>query len=118
MNIQYQPPQIIPCVNSSSFHSIEDNTNNTNNNNNSNFISNKTTTTSSSLQYREPLLKYDTTHHDSSFQSKSEILKNLLQSQMTNGVRKDNLVKQLEILKELKTITKERINAFSTTTAA
>jgi hypothetical protein len=35
---------------------------------------------------------------------------------MTNGVRKDNLVKQLEILKELKTITKERINAFSTTT--
>ena len=116
MNIQYQPPQIIPCVNSSSFHSIEDNTNNTNNNNNSNFISNKTTTTSSSLQYREPLLKYDTTHHDSSFQSKSEILKNLLQSQMTNGVRKDNLVKQLEILKELKTITKERINAFSTTT--
>jgi hypothetical protein len=113
LNVQYQqPPQLIPCVNSSSFTSIEDNTNN-----NSNFISNKTTTTSSSLQqYREPLLKYDNTHHNSSFQSKSEILKNLLQSQMTNGVRKDNLVKQLEILKELKTITKERINAFSTTT--
>ena len=110
MNIQYQPTQIIPCVNASPFTPVEDNNSN---NNNSTFMLNKTNTTSSSFQYREPLLKYDTTRHDSSFQSKSEILKNLLQSQMTNGVRKDNLVKQLEILKELKTITKERINAFS-----
>ena len=111
MSIQYPPTQIIPCVNSSSFQNIEDTNTNSNN-----FISNKTDTSSSSLQYREPLLntKYDSTKQDSSFQSKSEILKNLLQSQMTNGVRKENLVKQLEILQELKTITKERINAFST----
>ena len=107
-NISYKPSQIIPHVNSSSYSGIG----NVDESDNNYVISNRNINTSV-LHFREFTKKVNNYIEQDSFQSKSEILKSLLQSQMTNGVKKENLEKQLEILKELKTITKERINAFS-----
>lgn len=107
-NILYKPSQIIPHVNSTSYSGIG----NVDESDNNYVISNRNINTSV-LHFREFTKKVNNYIEQDSFQSKSEILKSLLQSQMTNGVKKENLEKQLEILKELKTITKERINAFS-----
>ena len=106
--ISYKPSQIIPNVNSTTYSGIG----NVDESDNNYVISNRNINTSV-LHFREFTKKVNNYIEQDSFQSKSEILKSLLQSQMTNGVKKENLEKQLEILKELKTITKERINAFS-----
>ena len=106
-NISYKPSQIISHVNSASYSGIG------NVDDNDNYVISNKTLNTSVLHFREFTKKINNYIEQDTFQSKSEILKSLLQSQMTNGVKKENLEKQLEILKELKTITKERINAFS-----
>ena len=106
-SVSYKPSQMIPHVNSASYSGMGNV-----DENDSYVISNRNINTSV-LHFREFTKKVTDYIEQDSFQSKSEILKSLLQSQITNGVKKDNLEKQLEILKELKSITKERINAFS-----
>jgi hypothetical protein len=44
-------------------------------------------------------------------QNKIETLKNLINSQITNGLQKENLQSQLEILKEIKTIINNRLQS-------
>ena len=44
---------------------------------------------------------------------KIESLRALIKTQMTYGIQKDNLVSQLKILKELKSITNDKIKALN-----
>ena len=44
---------------------------------------------------------------------KIESLKSLIKNQMTYGIKKDNLISQLEILKELKEITNDKIKVLN-----
>ena len=52
-------------------------------------------------------------YNEESLKMKSEKLKVLINNQMINGMKKDNLLQQLKILQELKTITNEKMNLLS-----
>lgn len=52
-------------------------------------------------------------YSEESLKMKSEKLKILINNQMINGMKKDNLLQQLKILQELKTITNEKMNLLS-----
>lgn len=52
-------------------------------------------------------------YNEESLKMKSEKLKILINNQMINGMKKDNLLQQLKILQELKTITNEKMNLLS-----
>ena len=51
-------------------------------------------------------------YNEESLKMKSEKLKVLINNQMINGMKKDNLLQQLKILQELKTITNEKMNFY------
>ena len=50
---------------------------------------------------------------DTAFQSKTELLKSLINTQMVSGVTQDNLLSQLKVLEELRSLTKDKINAIT-----
>ena len=50
---------------------------------------------------------------DTAFQSKTELLKSLINAQMVSGVKQDNLLSQLKVLEELRSLTKDKINAIT-----
>ena len=52
-------------------------------------------------------------YNEESLKMKSEKLKVLINNQMINGMKKDNLLQQLKILQEFKTITNEKMNLLS-----
>lgn len=52
-------------------------------------------------------------YSEESLKMKSEKLKILINNQMINGMKKDNLLQQLKILQEPKTITNEKMNLLS-----
>lgn len=55
----------------------------------------------------------NTNNLSSVLQTKSEMLKALINNQAMNGIKKDNLLSQLQLLQELKKITKEKITSFN-----
>ena len=68
------------------------------------------TTPLSLLNYRN---ECSNVYNEESLKMKSEKLKILINNQMINGMKKDNLLQQLKILQELKTITNEKMNLLS-----